>query len=206
MNIEEIIYARLRNLYLDEADVLSTLQGIVQAHATKIVDVFYEQLLGIPETRLFFEHATVDKNLKASLHRWLHYTVEAKDQDGIKELVTYQKKIGQVHANINIRFSHFSYGISIIKRELYRAIDETADGQHELARTYRWLNEIFDILTFLVSESYLHHELSMRAMSCHSRPKALPRARRSSVNASGVLCWTGCAIRLPSCIRQPISR
>jgi diguanylate cyclase len=159
MNIEEIIYARLRNLYLDEADVLSTLQGIVQAHATKIVDVFYEQLLGIPETRLFFEHATVDKNLKASLHRWLHYTVEAKDQDGIKELVTYQKKIGQVHANINIRFSHFSYGISIIKRELYRAIDETADGQHELARTYRWLNEIFDILTFLVSESYLHHEL-----------------------------------------------
>ena len=48
-------------------------------------DIFYDELMGIPETRLFLEHKIVDKNLKSSLYRWMLHAVEPKDQDGIEE-------------------------------------------------------------------------------------------------------------------------
>jgi diguanylate cyclase len=159
MSIEDIIQDRLHSLYLNDTDALSSLERIVRTHAKGIVDIFYEELLDIPETKLFLEHAVVDKNLKDSLYRWLLYTVESKDQDAIEEFIAYQHRIGQVHANVNINLSHFSYGIGIIKRELFSAIDETISDRNELSRSYRWINEIFDILTLLVSESYFQYEI-----------------------------------------------
>lgn len=159
MKIDDVVHSRLTNLYIDNKNIAYHISNIITPRANEVVDTFYRNLLDIPETKVFLENTIVSKNLKKSMKAWLCCIFKCNNQQEITKLIDYQKKIGQVHANINIKFNYFQHGISVIKKEVYQCINESIHDKKEFAEAIFWVGELLDIISFLVSESYFHNEL-----------------------------------------------
>lgn len=157
MRINEIIKERLRKIYEGNEELLKSISSILKPELTGIVDNFYDELLDIPEIRPILMNSIVQKNLKASQKKWIYDFIQpTRDIDLIIER---QKRIGTVHANINVNLNYFALGISIMKREIYSRLHDALKTSADFSRAFLVLGELFDVLVSIISESYFSNEM-----------------------------------------------
>lgn len=160
MKINEIIYSRLENIYLNDPDSLVELIGdVIKPEIRNIVNIFYGELLEIPETAPILENKLVEKNLPEALAQWLNMFFLCSSKEDIHVLIERQKEIGVIHANIHVHLNYFNYGIGIIKREIYKRISAKFSKHARFQDMFLTIGEIFDILISIISESYFSKEL-----------------------------------------------
>lgn len=160
MKIKELIQFKLETLYQGEsADILLKMGQLLAPEISPIVDAFYAELLDIPETKPLLEHNLVHKNLKSHLSNWILALFQPHDQAQIQSMMERQKRVGVVHANINVTFTSFTYGISILKREIYSRLHQFIISQDDFSQAFIILGQVFDILVSLISEAYLSSEV-----------------------------------------------
>lgn len=157
MKINEIIKTRLKALYQENEELLKTIGTIITPGLDSIVDNFYAELMEIPEIKPILMNSIVQKNLKASQKKWIHDFIQpSKDVDAIIER---QKRIGNVHANINVNLNYFALGISIMKREIYSRLHDSFKSSLDFSRAFLVIGELFDVLVSIISESYFSNEM-----------------------------------------------
>lgn len=160
MNIREILLLKLNELYSGSSgELINSIGKLVTPETEEIVDIFYNELMEIPDIAPILENNIVQKNLKKSLKQWILDLFKAYDSNQINELVTKQRKIGLVHANINVNLNYFNHGITILKREIYERIKKGIDDRQKFPEIFIVINELFDTLVSVISESYFSAEL-----------------------------------------------
>lgn len=160
MKIQELIEVKLERLYQsDSVDILIRMGALLEPEIPTIVSQFYTELLEIPETKPLLEHSLVNKNLKHHLATWIIALFQPHNHAQIEEMIERQKRVGFVHANINVNFNYFTYGISILKREIYRRLHEFINTEEDVTQAFLVLGQVFDILVSIISEAYVSSEV-----------------------------------------------
>jgi len=140
---------------------LTKIGEILEPELTNIVDLFYSELMEIPQMTSILKKAIVEKNLKESQKKWIHDFFKPHGIADINVLTEYQKKVGKLHANINININlnYFTYGISIMKNEIFVRIYRANLSQEELFQVFSVVGQLFDILVSIISEAYFSNEM-----------------------------------------------
>lgn len=160
MKIQEILRIKLEKLYDSESTVmLRKMDKVLSPQASEIVDIFYAELMEVPEIAPILTHNIIHRNLKSHLHTWLRELFRARNSHEVEELIARQKRIGVVHANIRIHLNYFTHGISILKREIYGRLHGMLARQDDFAEAFLILGQVFDVLVSIITEAYLSNEL-----------------------------------------------
>ncbi|MBF0467938.1 MAG: GGDEF domain-containing protein [Desulfamplus sp.] len=176
MSIKEILSMKLQQLYEENTELLVEIGNLLEPELAQIVDAFYVELLEIPEITPILKNAIVEKNLKESQKQWIHDFFKPRTAKDIKALIERQERIGSIHANININLNYFTYGIGLMKREIYLRIHQyfiTQECQSDIncnqaayvlehrnfTQAFLVVGQLFDVLVSLISEAYFLNEM-----------------------------------------------
>ena len=160
MKMRLVLQEKLSMLYEENSDLLINLGSFLEPQIKDIVDTFYAELLEIPEISTILNNAIVQKNLKESMRKWIHDFFLPRRGEEIPSVIERQQKIGMLHANINISLSYFTYGINIMKREIYSRISAHFVSQKECSDAFLVvMGQLFDILSSIISEAYFSNEM-----------------------------------------------
>lgn len=159
MSIKDLIDKKLEKLYSDNSDLLTKIGDLLKPELSDIVDVFYSELMKIPQMAPVLKNAIVEKNLKQSQKKWIYDFFRPHGMGDINTLTEYQKKIGKLHANININLNYFTYGIGIMKNEIFVRIYKTDLSREDLFQVFSVVGQLFDILVSIISEAYFSNEM-----------------------------------------------
>jgi len=136
MSIKELIDKKLEKLYSDNSDLLTKIGDLLKPELSDIVDLFYSELMKIPQMAPVLKNAIVEKNLKQSQKKWICDFFRPHGMGDINVLTEYQKKIGKLHANININLNYFTYGIGIMKNEIFARIYKADLSREDLFQVF----------------------------------------------------------------------
>lgn len=160
MSIQDILRYKLEKLYDSDSKImLRNMNEVLEPQFLEIVDIFYAELMEVPEIAPILTHNIVHRNLKSQLHIWLCELFRSRNSSEVEELIGRQKRIGVVHANIKINLNYFTHGISILKREIYSRLHRTLAAQDDIAAAFLILGQVFDVLVSIIAEAYLSSEL-----------------------------------------------
>ncbi|MBF0304004.1 MAG: hypothetical protein HQK73_13270, partial [Desulfamplus sp.] len=159
MSIKETIDKKLEKLYSENSELLKKVGEFLEPELTNIVDLFYNELIEIPQMASILKNAIVEKNLKESQKKWIHDFFKPRNKTDVNIITEYQKNIGKLHANININLNYFTYGISIMKSHIFSRIYKAKLSQEELFQIFSVVGELFDILVSIISEAYFSNEM-----------------------------------------------
>ena len=198
MRIHDILRERLERIYsCDSERIVLTTGTLLQPG--KITDSFYLELLDIPKIAPVLDNSIVHKNLPKSLQNWMRDLFRPHARQQIQTMIDRQKHIGEVHARISINLNYVTHGITILKREIFRVLQEKLEVGKDLVEAILAMGLLFDVLAAIISEAYfskemLHetNELSLR-MKGPTRNAALECERLRSA----LLDWLRGTLELP---------
>ena len=160
MSIEDVVIFRLNRVYHESRrNELLRLGRMLEPEIEQVVRIFYTELMDVPELVPMLENAIVEKNLQGGLCDWTRALFQPRDAEQVREMIEYQRKIGSIHAHLNVDLDYVSHGMSILKRELYRRIQQKDGLCEESLHGILLLGELFDVLLSLLSEAYFAHEI-----------------------------------------------
>ena len=71
-------------------------------HAVDLTETFYSEMMADPAASLFLSHDQVQGRLSLSMRRWLEGLFDSEDEVALARIIAEQKKVGEVHARIDI--------------------------------------------------------------------------------------------------------
>ncbi|MFC1836712.1 diguanylate cyclase, partial [Thermodesulfobacteriota bacterium] len=132
---------------------------LLEPEIESVVEAFYTELLNIPEIAPILQNAVVEKNLRGALGNWIRSLFRPNSLEQVDAMIARQREIGSIHANLNVNLNYVSHGISILKRELFRIVQQRNDSCEECFQGILVLAELFDILLSVISEAYFSNEI-----------------------------------------------
>ena len=176
MKINELIFSKMANIYLGtEYKILDFVYQVIQHDILDIVDVFFREIKEVPEIKTIIDEQASEKALHIELTKWFHSLFGARRLDGVKEFMLYQMAIGKKHSNININLHYIHHGIRIIKREIVVRLDFKVDDRNKFVESFYIIDELFDIIMSLISDSYfanlVYHETNTLSMRMSNSPQ-----------------------------------
>ncbi len=160
MRIHDILRERLERIYSGDSErILLTAGTLLEPELGKITDSFYTELLDIPEIAPILENSIVQKNLANSLHIWMSDLFRPHSGQQIQTMIDRQKHVGAVHARININLNYVTHGITILKREIFRVLQEKLEIGKDLVEAILVMGLLFDVLAAIISEAYFSNEM-----------------------------------------------
>lgn len=137
------------------ADVTAQVKELADIHRVPLATYFYEQMLTDQEANPFLSHEQVKTQLHGSLQRWIQQLFSVTlDEQSLTALVTQQRKIGEVHARINIPVQLVLRGSRHLKHQLLALLlRQDIDDQKKLQCT-RLIVETIDLAMEIMSRTY----------------------------------------------------
>lgn len=147
------------------SEVANLMQQLAQQHAPELADLFYQEMLADPQSAAFLNHNQVKNQLHRSMQHWITALLSTAAHGDIATVVEQQKKVGQVHARIEIPVGLVLRGARLLKRRLGELIDSEASLTPVLKQqTKRLGQELIDLalesMCFAFSQS---HDRNSRA-------------------------------------------
>jgi len=127
---------------------------LVNQHTGQLASTFYANMLSRPDSKLFLDNQEVKSRLHASMQNWIKQLFNINLEEKLENFADTQKKVGEVHARINLPVHIVLRGAMILKREIYKLIDadETLSVNKPQAIYYSyWL---IDYAMELISAAY----------------------------------------------------
>ncbi len=174
MRIKEILLSKLKRLYLgDSKNDITGIGEILKDQLHEIAEVFYNELLKIPETSIILKNTTIDRTLHNTITDWIKSVFTNYSESELESLIERQKKVGTVHATINVNLNYFNHGIGILKDEIYRRLRKKISDDHRFSEAVLIVGELFDIYISIISESYFLNELLYESNQLSLKVKGL---------------------------------
>lgn len=98
--------------------LIQEVQALAKAHAADLADLFYQALLEDPHAACFLTHDQVKNHLHHSMQAWIASLFSVTNRAELEEIIGQQKKIGHVHARIEIPVSLVMRGARLLKGRL----------------------------------------------------------------------------------------
>ncbi|TWH64205.1 diguanylate cyclase [Azomonas agilis] len=146
-------------------ETASALQNLAVQHAPELADLFYREMLADPISASFLTHDQVKNHLHTSMQHWITTVLSTAALGDIQTITEQQKRIGRVHARIEIPVSLVMRGARLLKGRLIELIEQ--DAQLSLPtrnNCIRLSSELIDlaleVMCFAFSQS---HDRNSRA-------------------------------------------
>lgn len=172
-------------LYSDK--VRETVKNVALTYQQELASFFYEQMLKNQAAKLFLSHEAVHTRLSSSMQNWICQLFSANDKSDFIDLIELHKKIGEIHARIDLPIHLVLHGSRILKRKMIELLKENIVIDYtQQMRCCEYISEAIDISMEYMGQAYASNydrksraEESYRLFAAVSNPlaeKALQRA------------------------------
>ncbi|WP_298053847.1 diguanylate cyclase [uncultured Paenalcaligenes sp.] len=135
--------------------VRATVKNVALKNTQVLAAFFYEQMLQDQAAKLFLSHETVHSRLMPSMQNWINQLFSVDVQADFVALVELQKKVGEVHARIDLPVHLVLHGARTIKNKFSDLLEEL-DGvcvEHR-KEAFKLVSDSLDIAMEVMSRAY----------------------------------------------------
>ncbi|MGD9774586.1 diguanylate cyclase [Diaphorobacter sp.] len=151
--------AEWRQLLLSHSlAVRQQVSALAAAQCDALASHFYEQMMRDRAASVFLSHEQVHSRLHASMQAWLVAVFAQQPDDDLMPLVAQQKKIGEVHARIDVPMHLVLRGARTLKEKMHvllqdDAVCQAADRPGALQLVARVLDLAMEVMSQAYSSS-----------------------------------------------------
>lgn len=127
---------------------------LVKRHAAHLASIFYKEMLTSADSKLYLDNQEVKNRLHSSMQAWLKQLFDIKLEDQLGQFAATQKKVGEIHARINLPIHIVLRGAIIFKRELYALIQDEQQFDANKAQAVFYSFWLIDYAMELMSAAY----------------------------------------------------
>jgi uncharacterized membrane protein (DUF373 family) len=168
----------------DDAAALKALQPLAEAQKERMINEFYDYLLGIPETAAFLSAEGVLERLKQSHSGWfLSLFRGVYDNNYLHDL----QRIGQVHVRIGLDAHYVNSAMNIVRRFTANMIRENYADREERRRLIDAVQKILDLNLDIMTAAYLEEELRKVFISRRFESKLIKATERFTYGLNLIL-------------------
>ena len=168
----------------DDAAALKALQPLAEAQKERMINEFYDYLLGIPETATFLTAEGVLERLKQSHSGWfLNLFRGVYDNNYLHDL----QRIGQVHVRIGLDAHYVNSAMNIVRRFTANMIRENYADREERRRLIDAVQKILDLNLDIMTAAYLEEELRKVFISRRFESKLIKATERFTYGLNLIL-------------------
>ena len=138
---------------LPEQDSLF-LRDLIGRHREQFVGVFYDRLMSNRDAATFLSQKMVQERLHNSLSDWLLKMFERTAGD-VDAFIREQRKVGEVHARIDVPIHVVMQGARLLKNEIVRQLKLEVATREGLARLIVHVSNAIDIAIEIMSQSFV---------------------------------------------------
>lgn len=140
----------------EDAFLLKTLQPLAESNKDRMADVFYDYLLGIPETAQILKDEAMLQRLKLTLKNWF---VELFSGTYDNQYLIALQRIGLAHVRVGLNAHFVNAAMNVVRHFVIELLQENYPDVR-VRRSYRNAAErIIDINLDILSASYQEEEL-----------------------------------------------
>src|SRR5690625_4739767 len=93
-------------------------ETLINKNLQHLADSFYTAMLSQPDSKFYLTNEEVKNRLNGSMQAWIKELFSVSRRESFAEFEDIQKKVGDVHARINLPVHLVLRGASILKREI----------------------------------------------------------------------------------------
>lgn len=147
-----------------ETEVLLA-KTLIDANTTVLADYFYSRMLTDPNAAFFLSDQLVRNKLHSSMQDWLRAVFAAAPSGQFDEAVAFQRRVGEVHARIEIPVHLVMRGARALIRRMHELLAESRDVAVDvLIQTSKYINDVTLIAIEMMCHAYaVSHDRNARA-------------------------------------------
>lgn len=177
----------IKNHYLfteEEAEALNSLLPLAESQQERMINEFYDYLLGMPETAAFLSEEGVLERLKQSHSEWF-LTLFCGVYDN--HYLHHLQRIGQVHVRIGLDAHYVNSAMNIVRRFATGMIRENFADREERRRMIDAVQKILDLNLDIMTAAYLEEGLRKVFVSQRLESKLIKATERFTYGLNLVL-------------------
>lgn len=140
---------------------LQALRKVVEDGKLEVARKFYEIMLGNEETHIFVNQELVQTRLIHTLQDWYVSLFRPNDYPECLKVVREQRRLGELHARMNIPFRLMFEAFRVVKEVLHRDLYGSSLNREDLTETILAADVIIDESVALMNATYLVHALAV---------------------------------------------
>ena len=123
-------------------------------HAVDLTETFYSEMMADPAASLFLSHDQVQGRLSLSMRRWLEGLFDSEDEVALARIIAEQKKVGEVHARIDIPVHLVLRGARCLKDRFISLLQEDCElSEREHLDAARLMSDTVDLAMEIMSHA-----------------------------------------------------
>jgi uncharacterized membrane protein (DUF373 family) len=168
----------------EEAETLRSLLPIAETSRGRMIDEFYDYLLGIPETATFLKDEQLLQRLKLSHGEWFVNLFRGTyDNQYLRDL----QRVGYVHVRIGLNAHFVNAAMQVVRRFAVDMIRENFTDRDERRRKTEAMEKILDINLDIITASYIEEELKKVFISRQLESKLIKATERFTYGLNLIL-------------------
>ena len=123
-------------------------------HAVDLTETFYSEMMADPAASLFLSHDQVQGRLSLSMRHWLEGLFDSEDEVALARIIAEQKKVGEVHARIDIPVHLVLRGARCLKDRFISLLQEDCElSEREHLDAARLMSDTVDLAMEIMSHA-----------------------------------------------------
>ncbi len=168
----------------EDAELLRQLRPLAEANKERMVEEFYDYLLGIPETAEFLKDDSLLQRLRKTHQEWFLALFT-----GSYDNLYYHtlQRIGQTHVRIGLKAHFVNAAMNVIRHFIIELLQENFPNIQERRKFRNAAEKIVDINLDIMSASYQEEELKKVFLSHRIESQLIKAAERFTYGLNLVL-------------------
>jgi diguanylate cyclase len=151
---DDFVAAWQRLLEETAIPVKETVSTLIQKHAADLADTFYTHMLSNEEAKVFLDNDIVNQRLHASMQNWLVELFSPEPKD-LHEIFSHQRRIGEVHARIQLPISLVLHGARILKHAINEYLVASSLERNELVKASYFVAETMELALDTITDYFI---------------------------------------------------
>jgi len=168
----------------EDAELLKSFRSVAEANQERMVAVFYDFVLGIPETAAFFENQRLLEHQRGVHQEWFLSLFSGTYDNHYHHTL---QRIGHTHVRIGLNAHFVNAAMNVVRQFLIELLQETFPVVAERRKYRNAVEKILDINLDIISASYQEEELKKVFLSHRLESKLIRAAERFTYGLNLVL-------------------
>ena len=144
--------------------VVARIGALAQQESALLATHFYASMLEDAVAAQFLSHERVQQHLHPAMQRWIASLFSMLDEDALRQQVAVQRRIGDIHARIDIPVALVLRGARALKARFSQRLSEIESDELIRAQGMRFFAGVIDFAMELMSGAYASaHERNARS-------------------------------------------
>lgn len=146
------------------AEAAAALQAVANEKSQELAEHFYSQMLAEPHSASFLSHEQVKTRLGRSMQNWIITVCSSTAHSDLDAVVDLQRKVGDIHARIEIPVSLVLRGSRLLKGRLRQLLEQRELEEPVRRKAARMGADLIDLAVEIICFAYSQsHDRNSRA-------------------------------------------